>query len=154
MRKSHLLLTAFDGSWQYWGLGCSCSSTFCRWNRAWWRCQSSCRWWWQKVWLGWRRTWRWQRKRSPHVSFVPRQENGQAKGLWPVPSPAQNGKQSPDQSVQPDPHAQQLCFLPADFLTCKDKMMKALLWKNKNYIPDFPKTKCRLQGRIKVSMPK
>lgn len=87
-----------------------------------------------------------------HLS--PGKRTGQAKGLWPVPSPAQNGKQSPDQSVQPDPHAQQLCFLPADFLTCKDKMMKALLWKNKNYIPDFPKTKCRLQGRIKVSMPK
>lgn len=54
-----------------------------------------------------------------HIS--PGQRAGQAKGLWPIATPAQYGEQSPDQSIQPGPQAQHLHFDPSDFLSCRER---------------------------------
>lgn len=56
---------------------------------------------------------------SFHLS--PGERAGQAEGLWAILSPAQDREQSPDQSVEPDPYAQHLHLLPADFLICGGK---------------------------------
>lgn len=53
-----------------------------------------------------------------HLS--PGKRAGQAEGLRAVPPPAQNGEQSPDQTVEPDPHAHDLHCPPADFLICRE----------------------------------
>lgn len=50
--------------------------------------------------------------------FSPGERAGQAKGFRAVPSPAQDGEQSPDQTVEPGPYAHDLHSLPADFLIC------------------------------------
>lgn len=52
-----------------------------------------------------------------HLS--PGERAGQAKGFRAVPSPAQDGEQSPDQTVEPGPYAHDLHCLPADFLNCR-----------------------------------
>lgn len=56
------------------------------------------------------------------LHLAPGEGAGQAEGLGTVPPPAQDGEQSPDQSVQPDPQAQDLYLLPANCFLCRGKM--------------------------------
>lgn len=72
----------------------------------------------------------------------PGQRAGQAEGLGAVTPPTQDGKQSPDQSVEPDPHAQQLHRLPTDFLPCGKENRSFFLV----HFPQFIKEKRQKQS--------
>lgn len=48
----------------------------------------------------------------------PGQRAGQAERLGAVTSPAQDGEEGPDQTVEPDPSAHELHRLPGDFFIC------------------------------------
>lgn len=61
-------------------------------------------------------------KREALVFHLPPGEwAGHTEGFWPVPPPAQDGEQSPDESVQPRANTQHLYLLPADFLLCSER---------------------------------